>query len=90
MRTAQQGERTASIAIFDRPGGVGLLNFALVLPHYRGRGAGRDMMQAALDHAFEQEFWTLHFLPAATRSNSRDGKAGFDYDYIVMQSVKIQ
>ncbi|GAB1576649.1 GNAT family N-acetyltransferase [Bordetella petrii] len=45
------GQRAASIAVSERPGGVAFLNFVLVLPQFRGRGIGRAMMQAALDHA---------------------------------------
>ncbi|MGY6269329.1 GNAT family N-acetyltransferase [Achromobacter denitrificans] len=44
-------ERVASIAVSERPGDVAFLNFVLVLPQHRGRGAGRAMMQTALDHA---------------------------------------
>jgi ribosomal protein S18 acetylase RimI-like enzyme len=44
-------KRAASIAISDRSGGVAFLNFVLVLPQYRGRGAGHALMKIALDHA---------------------------------------
>ncbi|WP_348635707.1 GNAT family N-acetyltransferase [Cupriavidus sp. AcVe19-1a] len=44
-------KRAASIAISDRPGDVAFLNFVLVLPQYRGRGAGHALMKIALDHA---------------------------------------
>jgi ribosomal protein S18 acetylase RimI-like enzyme len=45
------GARAASIAISERPGKSGFLNFVLVLPAYRGRGLARTMMDTALDHA---------------------------------------
>ncbi|SOZ64428.1 putative GnaT-family acetyltransferase [Cupriavidus taiwanensis] len=44
-------QRAASIAISERPGSVAFLNFVLVLPRYRGSGAGRALMSTALDHA---------------------------------------
>ena len=34
------GKRVASIAISDRADNVAFLNFVLVLPQYRGKGAG--------------------------------------------------
>lgn len=44
-------KRVASIAISDRVDSVAFLNFVLVLPQYRGKGAGSAMMKLALDHA---------------------------------------
>ncbi|WP_244172841.1 GNAT family N-acetyltransferase [Bordetella genomosp. 6] len=44
-------ERAASIAVSELPGGIAFLNFVLVLPRYRGRGAGRTLMETALAHA---------------------------------------
>jgi len=44
-------ERVASIAVSERPAGVAFLNFVLVLPQHRGKGAGLLMMQTALNHA---------------------------------------
>ncbi len=50
------GERVASIAISDRADSVAFLNFVLVLPQYRGKGAGYAMLQTALDHARAHSF----------------------------------
>ncbi|WP_201298330.1 GNAT family N-acetyltransferase [Nocardia sp. CY41] len=49
-------KRAASIAISDRADGVAFLNFVLVLPQYRGRGAGYEIMRIALDHARAHSF----------------------------------
>ncbi|MCY1540386.1 Acetyltransferase (GNAT) family protein [compost metagenome] len=50
------GKRAASIAISERAGNVAFLNFVLVLPQYRGKGAGYAMMKLALDHARAHAF----------------------------------
>ncbi|WP_218585530.1 GNAT family N-acetyltransferase [Pseudomonas sp. C2B4] len=49
-------KRVASIAISDRADSVAFLNFVLVLPQYRGKGAGSAMMKLALDHARQHSF----------------------------------
>ncbi len=44
-------ERAGSIAISDAGDATAFLNFVLVLPGFRGRRIGRQLMDAALDHA---------------------------------------
>ena len=44
-------ERVASITVSERPAGVAFLNFVLVLPQHRGKGAGLRMMDTVLEHA---------------------------------------
>ena len=45
------GERAGSLAISDAGDGTAFLNFVLVLPAFRGRRIGRQLMDMALDHA---------------------------------------
>jgi GNAT superfamily N-acetyltransferase len=73
-----EGVLAGSISILGRPGGEAQLRFFLVDPRYQGRGAGKTLLNAALNwcrgHGFRKVFlWTVDHLPQSRRLYEQAG-----------------